>query len=297
MSKKTADVSGYQGVIDWKKVKLSGIDCAILKIIRKDLTPDKQFENNWKGCSAAGIPVIGVYNYSYATTEAKAIYDAQRVVSILAGRKVKVWLDIEDNCQKKLGMTLVNIIRSYQNIIESSGLEFGVYTGLSFYNTYIKPYASLIKCNFWIARYPSNRIMTVSSNPPATKQPAIKHALECWQYTSKGNVPGITGNVDINLWYSEIKGNTVQISQNPYPVPERILRIRTVKMRGNDVRWVQWHLVRLGFLPDRNSKGKTNIDGIFGNDTLVAVRMAQARYGIKVDGIVGTCTKHILQIN
>ena len=68
MSKKVIDVSSYQGAVDWKKVKAAGIQGAILKIIRKDLNPDKQFEANWAGCEAAGMPVVGVYNYSYATS-------------------------------------------------------------------------------------------------------------------------------------------------------------------------------------------------------------------------------------
>lgn len=201
MSKKIIDVSSYQGVISWKKVKSSGIDGAILKIIRKDLSPDKQFENNWTGCSMAGVPVVGVYNYSYATSEAKAIYDAQRVVSILAGRKVKVWLDVEDKCQKGIGMTLINIIRAYQKVIDGAGLEFGVYTGISFYNSYIKKYASIINCNFWIARYPSSLRKNVLYMPSDSKKPAIKHIMEGWQYTRNCIVPGVSGNVDMSVWY------------------------------------------------------------------------------------------------
>ena len=99
MSKKVIDVSSYQGVINWAKVKASGVQGAILKVIRKDLNPDKQFENNWKGCEKAGVPIVGVYNYSYATTIDKARVDAKKVLSILAGRKVKVWLDVEDTHQ------------------------------------------------------------------------------------------------------------------------------------------------------------------------------------------------------
>ena len=41
------DVSSYQGLIDWKKVKAAGIEFAILKVARKDMTPDHQFEKNW----------------------------------------------------------------------------------------------------------------------------------------------------------------------------------------------------------------------------------------------------------
>ena len=44
--RKIIDVSSYQGLVDWKKVKTSGIEGAILKIIRKDLSPDNQFEAN-----------------------------------------------------------------------------------------------------------------------------------------------------------------------------------------------------------------------------------------------------------
>ena len=59
MSKKVIDVSSYQGVINWLKVKASGlVKGAILKVMRKDLNPDKQFENNWKGCEKPGIPIV-----------------------------------------------------------------------------------------------------------------------------------------------------------------------------------------------------------------------------------------------
>ena len=72
MSKYGIDVSSYQGSIDWKKVKATDVEFAILKVIRKDLNPDTQFETNWKGCVDVGMPIHGVYNYSYATTVAKA---------------------------------------------------------------------------------------------------------------------------------------------------------------------------------------------------------------------------------
>lgn len=216
MSKKIIDVSSYQGAIDWKKVKSSGVDGAILKIIRKDLAPDKQFENNWRGCSEAGVPVVGVYNYSYATTVAKAKSDAEKVISILAGRRVKVWLDVEDEVQEGLGVRLIDIIRAYQEVIEGVGLEFGVYTGLSFYNSYIKRYASSIGCNFWMARYPSSKKVSVSSMPAASKKPVIGHILEGWQFTSKAVVPGISGDADLSLWYGSVIGGQETVSSAVY---------------------------------------------------------------------------------
>ena len=68
-------------------------------------------------------------------------------------------------------------------------------------------------------------------------------------------------------------------------------------MSGNDVKWVQHHLIRLGFLPEKNSKGKSNIDGIYGKDTRTAVMEAQEHYGIEVDGIVGAGTRLVIQFN
>ena len=72
--RKIIDVSVYNGTIDWKKVKKYGCDGAIIKIIRKDLGKDKKFEANYKKCEELGIP-WGVYNYTYATTVAKAKSD------------------------------------------------------------------------------------------------------------------------------------------------------------------------------------------------------------------------------
>ncbi len=290
MSKKVIDVSSYQGLVDWVKVKAAGIQGAILKIIRKDMSPDKQFENNWAGCEKAGMPIAGVYNYSYANTVDKARSDAQKVVDTLAGRRAKVWMDVEDACLKGLGQKLIDIILAYQAVIRAAGLDFGVYTGLSFYNSYIKPYANQIDCNFWIARYPSTSRKDVDDVPPVDKQPLVSHIIEGWQWASTGRVPGISGNVDFNQWYGDIL-EPIPIGSS-YPIPERLLKLASPNMRGDDVAWAQWHLHRLGFLPD-----ESEIDGIYGPKTEAAVKAAQKHYGIAVDGIVGANTIYVIRWN
>lgn len=297
MSKTVIDVSAYNGLIDWKKGKAAGVDAAILKVIRKDMNPDKMFETNWKGCEAADMPLAGVYNYSYATTETKARTDAQRVLNILNGRKVKVWMDVEDACLKGKGKNLIAIINAYGEVITAAGYEFGVYTGLSFYNSYIRPWAGYVKHGFWIARYPSTRRKTIKQLPDVKKQPAISHTLEGWQWSSAGIVAGISGRVDLNIWYGKIPSK--EPVGCPYPVPERVIFITKIgpKMSGNDVKWVQYHLIRLGFLPEKNKRGKSNIDGIYGKDTRAAVMAAQKHYGIKEDGIVGADTRMVIQFN
>lgn len=302
MSKKVIDVSSYQGNVNWTKVKKAGVQGAVIKVIRQDLTADKQFENNWKGCKEANMPIYGVYNYSYAIKESKFTTDAKRVVEILNGRKIKVYLDVENKCQKGLGITLIKGINAYKKVIEDAGLEFGVYTGLSFYNSYIKPYAKYIDCDFWIARYPSTATVAVSYEPSASKQPNISHNLVGWQYSSKTKVDGISGVVDMNIWYGDTPKSKDEDCGAPYPIPERVIYYRKpILMKGEDVKWIQYHLVRLGFLNAYyyNSKGKkvSNIDGSAGSKFDVAVRKAQIHYGLKVDGKVGAQTREVLRWN
>lgn len=295
MSKIGVDVSSYNGAINWKKVKDAGIQFAVLKIIKKDLTKDNGFERNWNSCKDAGIAIYGVYNYSYATNVRKAKQDAEAVIKALGARKTIVWLDVEDNCQKNLRKELIDIIMVYKDTIEKSGNLFGVYTGLSFYNSFIKPYIHYMEgIKFWIARYGVN-----NGKRDVKYQPQVNNMV-AWQYSSKGKVDGIVGNVDLNVSYEDdwFKGtiNAAPVtSQNPHTEPVRLLKYKVVNMRGDDVKWVQYELVRHGFLPSLNTKKKSNIDGILGKDTLNAIINYQKSVGIEVDGIVGKETIKFLK--
>lgn len=215
---KCVDVSSYQGDINWNLVKSAGVNQAILKVIRKDLNPDKKFEQNLSGCKSAGVTFNGVYNYSYATTVAKAKIDAQKVLSILNGRKCTVWLDIEDKCQQGIGSLLKDIVNAYRDVIVNAGYDFGIYTGMSFYNSYIKPYDSQIKCDkWWIARYYngySKMGLSVSPNEQYNPKSTIGRDIYGWQYTSSGQVPGINGNVDLNNIYGKVQSTTVNSHTN-----------------------------------------------------------------------------------
>lgn len=203
MARKGIDVAKWNGTIDWAKVKKAGIEFAVLKVIDKSNKTEESFIRNYAGATAQGLPV-DVYNYLYTTTESSAITAAKAVVNTLAGRKVgKVWADVEDACLKNKSIQLIRIINTYKAVIEAAGYEFGVYTGLSFYNSYIKPYREYIDCEFWIARYPSTKEMSITSMPAASKKPSIFHVLWGWQYSSRGKVPGINGYVDLDICYVE----------------------------------------------------------------------------------------------
>lgn len=290
MSLKGIDVSACQGTINWTDVKLAGINFAILKVIRKDLNKDKQFEANWSGAKSVNMTIQGVYNYSYATTVAKARNDAQKVLEILNGRKTFVWLDVEDNCQKGLGARLIDIIHTYCDVIQSAGLQFGVYTGKSFYNSYIKPYGKL-NCPLWIAAYGKN-----TGDMDLKYQPQIDDMIG-WQYTSKGCVSGINGNVDMNVWYKELEALETIIAShnNPYSEPTRTLYKKIPCMRGDDVKWLQTELIYHGFMSKLNAKGKSNVDGVLGNITHIGIGAFQKSVGITVDYKCGKVTREYLK--
>lgn len=277
--KKGIDVAKWNGMIDWWKVKDSGVEFAILKVINKQCKKEDAFEGNYQCATAQGLP-IDVYNYSYALTVEKAVSDAKTVLSVINGKKIgTVWLDIEDKSQMNLGMTLIDIINAYKNIIESAGYKFGVYTGLSFYNSFIKPFHTFVDCLFWIARYPSSAQMKFADMPREDKKPSILHPLWGWQYTSSGKVNGITGNVDLNIKYNIAEGEK-ETEKN-----------RKTLQRGDfgaDVVYLQQRLISKGY-------GVGAVDGKFGNKTLEAVKAFQAENNLTVDGIVGNNTWNTLE--
>lgn len=215
---KGIDVAKWNGVIDWVKVKKAGVEFAVLKVIDKSNKTESSFVRNYAGASAQGLP-IDVYNYLYTITETAAREAARAVVNALAGRKIgKVWADAEDACLKNKGIQLIRILNTYKEVIEAAGYEFGVYTGLSFYNSYIKPYKAYIDCDFWIARYPSTKDMIITMDPVASKKPSIRHNLWGWQYSSKGKISGISGYVDLDICYTKVDScGTVQSTTAYYP--------------------------------------------------------------------------------
>lgn len=266
---KGIDVAKWNGNIDWNRVKLDGVKFAVLKVINKQRRTEESFERNYNDASKVGIP-LDVYNYSYATDVQTAISDAKLVVSTIKGKKIEyVWMDVEDNCQKNLGIKLINMIAAYQEVIEKAGYKFGVYTGLAFYNSYIKPYASHIKCPFWIARYNKGYTeMDFDEQPLESKKPSISHTLLGWQYTSSGKVDGVNGNVDLNIKYTDKKEE---------------LPILRKGNKGYYVGYLQEKLNNLGY-------NCGNVDNNFGSKTLEAVKSFQSVNHLTVDGVVGPKT-------
>lgn len=191
------DVSSYQGKPDWPTVRAAGIEMAIIRAaIRKG--KDASFEHNYTGCGLAGIQ-RGAYRYSYAKTVDEAVKEAMEVVQILNGRKLElgVWLDMEWKEQRALGRKAITAIaKAWIQTIQAAGYVCGIYCNLDWHKNVLD--TSALQVPYWIARYPNN-------DHGKIKETLRPNRGECaWQYSSKGQVNGITGNVDLDEWYGTV---------------------------------------------------------------------------------------------
>lgn len=179
------DVSQWQGVIDWEQVKASGIDFAIIRCgYGKNYSEqdDLYWQRNVSECERLGIP-YGVYIYSYATDIASAKSEAEHVLRLIEGHNLSypVYFDMEDN--STLNSDLAAIAETFCTTVSNAGYPVGVYANLYWWNTYLTD-ARFSQWYRWVAQY--NSSCDYAGN------------YSIWQYSSKGSVPGISGNVDMN---------------------------------------------------------------------------------------------------
>ena len=191
------DVSKWQGKIDWGAVAASGINFAIIRVGYRGastgaLIEDPYFKQNIAGATRAGIKV-GVYFFTQAVTEAEAVEEASMVLTLIAGYKVSypVFIDTESASNGRANGLNRNartaIIRAFCQTIASGGYKPGVYASKSWYNNQLNASALNGYC-IWVAQY--NSSCTYSGK------------YDIWQHTSKGRVPGINGDVDLNIGYT-----------------------------------------------------------------------------------------------
>ena len=195
MDIKGIDVSSWNGLPNWKMIKADGVLCAILRITQR-YGIDSSFEHNFSGCKANGIRV-GVYKFSCALTLEDIQKEAEEVVATLAGRGLDfpVILDLEWESQRKLSKaTLSAMIKLFRAVIVNAGYKFGIYCNTDWYENVIP--SDCKAYDFWLARYPGQDDGTIQERlRPSTGVG--------WQYSSKGKVKGISGFVDMNVFYTD----------------------------------------------------------------------------------------------
>lgn len=189
---KGIDVSKHQGKIDWTKVKAAGVQFAMLRAGygRYDNQKDEQFEANYKGATAAGIPV-GAYHYSYATTAEQAKQEAEVFLGWIKGKNLTypVAFDIEDKKQANLGVSVISdIIRAFCEMVEAAGYYVVVYANKDWLTNRIDADCKS-RYDIWLAQW--------------TSEPTYTGSYGMWQYTSDGTVDGIAGRVDMNIAYKD----------------------------------------------------------------------------------------------
>jgi GH25 family lysozyme M1 (1,4-beta-N-acetylmuramidase) len=204
------DVSRWQGIIDWDKVKANGLVSGVMLRALGNSAEDKPskpyidpyFARNYRECKRLGIP-CGVYYYCKAVNTAEADVELALLRKVLTGKTVQlpVAVDIEDNyVQAPLDkQTLTDIAAHALGTVKRWGFYAMLYTGLYFGETNLyMTGAALRKYDVWLAKYPKDKSKTKPENKPKTD-----FAFGMWQYTSTASVPGIKGNADLSHAYKD----------------------------------------------------------------------------------------------
>lgn len=191
------DVSKWNGEIDWDKAKNAGVEFAIVRAgyrgsVTGSLVQDIYFDANMKGAAVSGVPV-GVYFFTQATNEVEAVEEASAVLQLVREYKLEypIFIDTEGagGNGRADGLdveTRTLVCEAFCRTIKNAGYEAGVYGSRNWYNNRL--YADKLDNYFiWLAEYRSI--------------PLYQGYYQMWQYTSKGKVDGIEGNVDLDIYY------------------------------------------------------------------------------------------------
>lgn len=192
------DVSQYQTNVDWSAVAGSGVSFVIARVGGRGYTEggiyaDKLFASHADGAAAAGLQV-GAYFYSQAITVQEAQEEAYFVLDMLAGHEITGpvvydWETVGKSVARTYGLqtdVLCACANAFCEIIAAAGYQPMIY--FSNYDGYVKyDLSKIVDYPFWYANY--------------NDTPDFYYDFDMWQYTSKGSVPGIEGNVDMDLWF------------------------------------------------------------------------------------------------
>ena len=198
------DVSAYQNranttdqTIDWTAVADSGIEFAFVRVGLRgystgSVMADAFYKQNVDGAMAAGLDT-GVYFFSQAITVEEAIEEADFVIDALKGHKISGpvaydW-EMSDSSYRVYGTppeVATACAKAFCDRIEAAGYDAIIYS--SKYVNYLKyDLTQLYGYGLWYPEY--------------SGCPSLYYAMDYWQYTDSGKVPGISGRVDMNVQF------------------------------------------------------------------------------------------------
>ena len=203
------DVSKWQGEINWRLVATQ-VEGAIVRAYN-GTKEDETFVRNINGCLTCGIPV-GVYYYSKAKTPGALKKELNAVDNII--RKYQdvitlgVFIDLEEKgTENQAGANAKEFISF---MTEKGYKKVGVYANEGWYKTYLKGVDIPYK---WVAKWTTKKTL-----------PSID-SLYLHQYTSKGRVKGIDGDVDLSNLVTEVK----PVTTKPVAVVKEDINLKIAK--------------------------------------------------------------------
>ena len=189
------DISKHNGNIDWNAVKNSGVQYVILRCGYRGsasgvLVEDQKFKSNIQGATAAGLKV-GIYFFSQAVNEVEAVEEASMTLSLIKKYRITypVYIDVESANGRADGISKearTSVINAFCQTIRNSGYTPGLYANKNWLTEKINT-GALGGCKIWLAQY--------------VAAPTYGGRYEMWQYSSRGAIAGIKGNVDLNVSY------------------------------------------------------------------------------------------------
>ena len=209
---KGIDISRYNGSIDFKKVKDSGIEFVMIRCgtgYGQRPCKDVKFETYYKLAKAAGLKV-GTYFYSYAPSVNQARTEAAWVLDWIKGKQFDypIVFDMEERSVAKLGKAKVSAIAiAFCSVVEHAGYYVSIYSSKSWIESYYIPEV-YEQFDLWVAQWASKCTYGGSYG--------------MWQYTDSGKVPGIAGAVDMNYAYKDYASIIKNAGLNGFKKPAKV---------------------------------------------------------------------------
>ena len=193
------DVSRYQENIDWAAVKGAGVQFAMLRLGYRGygtgaLVMDPYFQQNIQGAQANGIEV-GVYFFSQAITPEEGAEEARFCLNALKGYHITYpivfdWESYDSSLEPRTDglddKILTQCAVAFCEEVEAAGYQSMVYSNLTYFYLHFD-LNQLVDYPLWLAQYNS--------------RPTFYYHFDKWQYSGTGKVPGIDGNVDLNIHF------------------------------------------------------------------------------------------------
>lgn len=190
------DVSKWNGSIDWNAVKNSGVSWVIIRCGYRGsstgaLIEDPKFRANISGAKAAGLQV-GAYFFTQAVNEVEAVEEASMAVGLCGayGLNLPLFLDVEGAGGRadSIGADMrTAVVKAFCQTVRNSGYAAGIYANKTWFTEKMHV-SQLTSYKIWLAQYAAAPTYSASR-------------IDYWQYSSKGKVSGISGNVDMNVKY------------------------------------------------------------------------------------------------